>query len=52
MYGQRFEYSSLSEIEFFQILTSEGCKLLTFERDQHPLNHTVTIAVSQGKRAD
>jgi predicted TPR repeat methyltransferase len=52
MYGQRFEYSSLSEIEFFEILTSEGCKLLTFERDQYPLNHTVTIAVSDGIRAD
>ncbi|HEY9282835.1 MAG TPA: class I SAM-dependent methyltransferase [Pyrinomonadaceae bacterium] len=45
MQGEEFYYSSLAEDEYLRTLKGRGCKCVLMERDQHPEDHVVFIAV-------
>lgn len=45
MRGEEFYYSSLSDEEYLRTLNERGCKCVLMERDQHPEDHVVFVAV-------
>lgn len=45
MQGHEFYYSSLAEEEYLRTIKERGCKCVLMERDQHPEDHVVFIAV-------
>lgn len=45
MRGEEFYYSSLDETEYLRALKGRGCKCVLMQRDQHPEEHVVFIAV-------
>lgn len=45
MRGEEFYYSSLAEEEYLRTIKERGCKCVLMERDQHPEDHVVFIAV-------
>ncbi len=44
MQGERFYYSSLSDVEYLRILALNSCSCVLLERDRHPEHHIVVIA--------
>jgi len=52
MCNQIFYYSSLAEQEYLRILKDIGCRCILLERDQHPEEHVVFIAVRHYERPD
>lgn len=45
MRGEEFYYSSLADEEYLRTINERGCKCVLMERDQHPEDHVVFIAV-------
>lgn len=45
MQGHEFYYSSLADEEYLRTINERGCKCVLMERDQHPEDHVVFIAV-------
>ncbi len=43
MEGVKFEYGSLSYLDYLNIIDEMSCKTILMESDQHPLNHMVFI---------
>lgn len=47
MYGQRFDYSSLSDVALMQLLSQAGLTTILLQRDQYPLHHVVILATKR-----
>ena len=45
MRGEEFYYSSLDDEQYLRAINERGCKCVLMERDQHPEEHVVFIAV-------